>query len=295
MTSSCSVLDWFDTKSDITEPVKPVVEKPSDWTFFHEWQVENVNPSMQSLVPGASMTLTGQCFFSADILERLESNSKGLLVPVIKVTNDLTLSPDLENSARLYKVLRSKFPLGGVGDSLTFYQTLLSSIEHTCPANMTRDIDSCQFKKWMSFAGLGDESSIYDESRLKRWYKSHSSLKYIIMGSSDLFNSDALLSARYSANSRVITEQSLSVRENNIRPYLGKIRFDWVVPGKDENKTFNSLGSCTLSWKQLEEKRRLNGSGWIDTESLVEINKMLLPYFIELMSDATKAMPEEHR
>ena len=295
MTSSCSIFDWFDSKPEASKSVKPVVEKPSGWTFFHQWSVENVNPSMQSLVPGESMTLTGQCSFSAEMLELLEAKPKGLLVPVIKVTRDLTLAPDLENSARLYKVLRSEFPLGGVGDSLTFYQTLLSSIEHTCPANMTRDIDSCQFKKWMSFAGLNDESSIYDEHRLKRWYKSHSSLKYMIMGSSDLFNSDALLSARYSANSRVITEQPMSVRDKSIRPYLGKVRFDWVVPANGGKATFNSLGSCTLNWKELEEKRRLNGPGWMETTSLAEVNKVLLIYFIELMSEATKAMPEQTR
>ncbi|WP_252176513.1 hypothetical protein [Endozoicomonas sp. 4G] len=293
MTSSCSVLDWFDNKPDASTSVKPVAEKPSDWTFFHQWRVDN--PPLQSLVPDEHMTLTGQCYFSADMLALLKSKPKGLLVPVIKTTRDLTLSPDLENSVKLYQVLRSQFPLSGAGDSLTFYQTLLSSIEHTCPDNMTREIDSCRFKRWMSYVGLEGKNTVYDKGRLTRWYTSHSSIKYLIMGSGDLFNSDALLSARYSENSRVITEQPLPVREKSIRPYLGSVRFDWVVPGSDGQKPFVSLGSCTLSWQELEQQRRLHGQGWMDTASLAEVNKLLLPYFIELMNEATKAMPEQTR
>ncbi|WP_153301560.1 hypothetical protein [Endozoicomonas arenosclerae] len=291
MTSSCSMLDWFGSSQP--EESRSRAFQPSDWTFFHQWQLEHSNPALQTLLPDQGNTLTGQCSFSYELLKRLEDEPKGLLVPVIKVSNDLTLSPDLENSARLYKVLRGTFPLGGVGDSLTFYQTLLSSVEHTCPENMTRDIDSCQFKKWMSYAGLGGDESIYDESRLKRWYKSHSSLNYLVMGSSDLFNSDALLNARYSSNSRVITKQSPAVRDESIRPYVGKVRFDWVIPGNKGSKPFNSLGSCTLSWKELEEKRRINGPGWLDTEKLAKVNKALLPYFIEFMDEATKAMPQQ--
>lgn len=295
MTSSCSLFDWFETKPDSSQSANTVLKKPSGWTFNHQWQVKNTNPSLKSLVPGEYMTLTGQCSFSADMLTLLESKPKGLLVPVIKVTSDLTLSPDFENSVRLYQILRSQFPLAGAGDSLEFYQTLLSSVEHTCPANMTREIDSCQFKKWMSFTGLGEENTVYDEDRLKRWYQSHSAVKYLIMGSSELFNSDALLSARYSANSRLISEQPISVREKSIRPYLGKVRFDWAVPGNGEQRPFISLGSCTLNWQELEKQRGLHGPGWIETTSLVEVNQVLLPYFIEFMSDATKAISRPFR
>ncbi|WP_257280450.1 MULTISPECIES: hypothetical protein [unclassified Endozoicomonas] len=290
MTSSCTLLDWFESKPDTSESVKTVVEKPSDWTYFHQWQVKNSHSALKSLVPHEDMTLTGQCLFSADLMALLESKPEGLLVPVIRVARDLTLSPDLENSVRIYQVLRSQFLLAGAGDSLTFYQTLLSSIEHTCPVNMTRKIDSCQFKKWLSYAGLGGESTVYDEARLRRWYKSHSYIKYMIISSGELFNSDALLSARYSANSRIITRQPLFVREKSIRPYLGKVRFDWVIPGNGGQKPFISLGSCTLSWKELEKLRRTNGPDWLDTTSLAEVNQILLPYFIELMSKATKAM-----
>lgn len=285
--SSCSLLDWFRPEPDKKKPV-PVVKS---WNYRDQWRVEVDRLPVANVSADNAMTLSGECSFSPELTRILDNQSKGVLLPVMRAADDLTLYPDLGASAKLYKVLDDHWALANVGDSLQLYQSLLSSIEHACPENMTREIDSCSFKKWVSFASFGGSDSIYDESRLERWFKSHKSVRYLVMGSSGLFTSKAMQSARYSENSRVISEQSDKKKSKYLRPYAGQVRYDWVAPGKSDDQLFKSLGYCQVSWAELDQKRRREGPGWLDTNSLYSVNKALTPYFIEFLDKAAAQLP----
>ena len=287
--ASCSVLEWFQGTS---EPVQKVAQEPaksSGWNFSQQWQLDDTIPPISGINDN-TFTLSGQCSFSPELTRALKERNKGVLLPVLEVAEDFTVAPDLEISANLYKALNQNIRLSGPGDSLELYQTVVAAVEHSCPANLTRDIDSCQFKKWMSFAGLGGSESIYDEDRLNHWYKKHKSVDYLVMNSAGLYNSKAMLNTRYSKHSRVITEQSDKVKNKSVRPFVGNVRFDWVAVEKNLSAPFTSKGFCSVSWVELDDMRRMKGLGWQPTDRLVKVSQFLLPHSISFMQQAMSTL-----
>ena len=285
--TACSMIPGWGDKDNRAERKK---ETHQGWHFTEQWQLQEV-PRSITAVAGDKVTLKGECHIEPVIMRMTaEGQKKGLFIPLLTVDSDMTLSPDLENSARLYKNFRDHWRLASAGESFQFYQRMLSSVEHSCPENATRQVENCSLKKLMTLGGLVGQKSIYDTSRLERWFESHDSVGYLIMGPAERYNSNALLHSRYSPNSRVLTQTSRGEREKDVLPSSGQLRLDWVVPQSSE-PLFKSRGYCRVQWQELEQQRQKKGGSWLDVVELQKVNKALTPHFIEFLDRAWQTLP----
>ena len=281
--SGCSWLNWFsdDKSGNDQRKVKTVTQQ--DWSYSHKWQLTGVPESVSNLM-GESVELRGQCQLPSHVVQHLgDRKHRGLVLPLLRVDKQQTLSPDLEASARLYKSLDRHLKLEPAGASLAFYQTLLASVEHACPENATREIDSCIMKGWLSMGGLFSSDNLYDWGRLQQWTKSHSSTGYLLMFNADLYNSAAMLHTRYSRYGRVLTKADVSVRTQAITPYVGSLRLDWVSNDFANKKKFVSRGFCQLHWGN--EQRELSAVQRQD------VREALMPEFMQFMEKAFQKLP----
>ncbi|MGI9277570.1 MAG: hypothetical protein ACR2PT_22310 [Endozoicomonas sp.] len=293
--TACSMIPGFGDKEELTERRK---ETRQNWHFVEQWQLEEepdtITTDTITSIAGDKVTLKGECHLEPAVLGMAaEGQKKGLFIPLLKVDKDVTLSPDLETSARLYKSFTDHWRLASAGESFQFYQRLLSSVEHSCPENATRKVENCSLKKLMTFGGLVGQKSVYDVSRLERWFDSHAAVGYLIMGPAERYNSSALLHSRYSPNSRVLTEASRADREKDVLPSSGQLRLDWVVP-ESSVPLFKSRGYCRLQWQELEQKRQRKGGNWPGVMERQKVNKALTPYFIEFLDRAWQTLPAGH-
>ncbi len=285
--SSCSVVDWY--RSDTVKADTDIVKISNvGWSYQKNVPVNIDNTLLSSGLGIDQASLSASCEFQPEVKRWLDAGERGVLLPAMAFAEDFTFAPDLSKSATLYKILDQHIRLGSASDSLRSYNMLLSSIEHTCPDNMSRDMESCQFRKWMSFTGFSSNDQIYEGSRIDRWLIKNSDVDYFIMGSAELFNSKAMLNSRYSAHSRVLTNKKSRVREKMVRPFLGKIRYDWVKFDESGSPLFTSYGYCEIHWSQLELLRAVKGSEWKTVEQFEAVSDFMFPHFIEFMNSAAR-------
>ncbi|WP_153766304.1 hypothetical protein [Endozoicomonas sp. OPT23] len=296
--TSCSVMDFY--QSDIikvspeqSEPLKAseaskVLE--NGWVYRENILVSSDDSGLLVDLGLEQVTLVASCQLQPEAKQWLDTAERGLLLPVMEFAADFTFAPDLGKSARLYKTLDQHIRLSSASDSLRFYNTLLSSIEHNCPKNMNREMDSCQFRKWMSFTGFSDNDRVYDSSRIERWLKKHADVDYLIMATAELYNAKAMLNSRYSARSRVLTDKKLRVREKTVRPFLGKVRYDWVQFNESSEPLFKSYGFCEIHWPQSQSLRTVNGRDWQTVAQFESIADFMFPHFINFMDNAGREM-----
>ncbi|WP_066017283.1 hypothetical protein [Endozoicomonas atrinae] len=224
-----------------------------------------------------SKTLVGQCEFQPELLERLSGQSRGLLLPLLSIGEHGQLFLDPLVSKPLYQALEPEWSLGSPYDSLQLYQRWVSSVEHSCPEGLRRELAYCDMKPFSSLGGLLDSSSHYDLERLNNWLAKQS-LDYVILPDLALLKSDAALLLSYSSESPAITEQSSEVGLQHILPFKLRQTLDWVLLNKESrliSDQFVSYGHCTVSWHELDEAVSLNKMGVVDVELLNKIDILI--------------------
>ena len=275
---------WFD---DSSEPRSSGASSgASSWSFSDSWVFNRELPA-DLKQDGSPLRLQGVCRFEPDLLAVLKrQQSKGVLLPLLKADKENTLAPDLENSAKLYKGLNPSLKLAGAGVSLQFYQILLTSIEYACPKHATREIDRCSMQGILSMGGLfsGDKER-YDWGRIQKWLDDQDDFGYLIAATADLLNSDAMLHTRYSTHGRMLIRVNKYQRSQDINPYAGALRLDWVLPGFVQEQRFVSRGYCTLDWPSQEK---------LTPDQRQRIQNALLPDFIMFLKKAFKQLSVVH-
>ncbi|MET4695278.1 hypothetical protein V5J35_000891 [Endozoicomonas sp. NE40] len=281
--TGCSWLNWFSEDKSDSHRRDGGVEIRQGWDYSREWQVSGLPDSVSDLFTGP-VQLRGQCQMSPGMLQTLSDRSqKGLLLPLLKVGQQHTLAPDVEASVPLYKSLENHLKLESAGISLAFFQTLLASVEHACPENATRKIDGCVLKGWLSVGGLFSSDNLYDWGRIEQWMKSHDSVGYLLMSTSDLYNAPAMLHTRYSPYGRVLTKADESARIKAVKPYVGVLRLDWVSNDFVSKKQFKSRGFCRLGWEEAGKR--------LSTAQKQDVQEALMPEFRQFMDKALQNLP----
>ncbi|UYM15210.1 hypothetical protein [Endozoicomonas euniceicola] len=281
--TGCSWLNWFSEDKSDSHRKDARAEASKGWDYSREWQFSGL-PDSIAHVFASPVQLRGQCHFSPQMLQTLNDRSqKGVLLPVLKVAQQHTLAPDFEASVPLYKSLGNHLKLAPAGTSLEFFQTLLASVEHACPENATRKIDSCVLKDWISMGGLFGSDSLYDWDRLDQWVKSHDSVGYLLMSTSELYNAPAMLHTRYSPYGRVLTNANEPERLKAVKPYIGVLQLDWVATDFVSKKQFRSRGFCRLDWGESGKS--------LSIPQKQAIQEALMPEFRQFMEKALQNLP----
>ncbi|PJE80781.1 hypothetical protein CI610_00206 [invertebrate metagenome] len=256
------------------------------WQTTQRWAFHGM-PEKLAAMTQQKVTLSARCYFRPEVL-RLKVFRQGIMLPVLGVSESLSMAPHLEHTSEMFNLLQEYWKLGNPMENFFFYQRLLSSVEHACPPNLNRDIPSCAYLKWLPFVGQGSHGSLYDESRMERWLKEHPDVSYIIYQPAEIYQSETLFNLGYSLHKEAITRQPAEKRWKAVEPWLGKFRIDWYTlskPGKMPALTpVNRVGFCEMVWEELEEKKA-EFSRHLTVSQMQQIHQVLWPEFCQVVSD----------
>ena len=290
MLTSCSLVGWY--QSDSGNQKREVHSQAESGWSYREILTVDIDESLPFIATvGGQARLIAACELEPEAVNWLKTGKRGLVLPALSFASDATFAPDLSKSISLYKTFDQHLRLNSASDSFGFYNTLLSSIEHTCPDNMIRDMDTCQFRKWMSFTGFSSSDRIYDTGRIERWLRKHPDVDYFIMGSAELFNSEAMLSSRYSSHSRVLTRMETAERIKLVDPFAGQVRYDWAK--LDSGSVFKSYGYCDIRWPEFESLAAVRNTERLTIEQRQAVVEFIFPHFIEFLDKAASELTDK--
>lgn len=266
----CSWLNFF---GEVEEPPVKISSLRFETRWFHpELPAESLG------LPESSKTLVGECEFQPELLKLRSDQHRGLLLPLIAFGEQGQVTLDPIASKPVYKALQSKWSLGSPYDSLQLYQRWVSSVEHSCPDGLRRELPHCVMKPFYSLGGLLGSDSSYELERINNWLTQHAPLDYLILPDLALLRSDSVLQLSYSPNSPVIIEQRAEGNYQQLQPFMLRKSLDWVLLDKDNrliSDEFISYGHCSVSWNGLDEQRRSGNGQSLDFDHLSQISTVI--------------------
>ncbi|WP_419535333.1 hypothetical protein [Endozoicomonas sp.] len=274
----CSWLNIFEETEGHSERELPI-------RFEDRWYHSGL-PAKSLGLPEESKTLVGKCEFQPELLKRLSDQSRGLLFPLMSFNHQGQVFLDPLASMPLYKALQPQWSLGSPYDSLQLYHRWVSSIEHSGPEGLRRELSHCAMKPLYSLGGLLGDDSNYDLKRLNNWLAKQEPLDFLILPNLELLKSDAVLKLSYSPNSPMITKQPADASYHQIQPFMMEQTLDWILLDKGSqliSDDFISVGHCSVTWPEPEE-RIDPGEEAIGFEQLAQVNGDMNQYMIQLLS-----------
>ena len=263
----------------------PSGSQPSSWRYQKELSILTFPDDLTQLT-GGKVTIKAQCYFSPVLMEAYRDRPKMLLMPFLAPMVDGSFGPDFNGSLPAYELLESHINLVPTVNSVQFFQRWVSSAEHACPAGLNRNISQCSLKKLYSVSKLwgGDKPRLYNFERLNLWLEQRGSLRFVILPSFSMLNSDAARNLRYSTNSAPIVKKSTFERKNAARSYLGQSSLDWIALTDKGHipDELTSAGRCSVVWQELEA---LKHSGSVDYQKLVIAEKTMRSVLLSFMND----------
>lgn len=160
-------------------------------------------------------------------------HGKGLLLPVLKVTDQNLLIPDYRTTLTLYEHLQNRagMDLVGVGNTMKFYYQLVSAVEHRCPQGAVDPLLSCSLTAWLPqwFNGWLNGEGVHDDAMMQAWLDELDDVSYLVVPDRALLSSQALNHMKYSPDSDPVVDQESSVRWQEIANYLDPASLSVVI------------------------------------------------------------------
>ena len=160
-------------------------------------------------------------------------HGKGLLLPVLKVTDQNLLIPDYRTTLTLYEHLQNRagMDLVGVGNTMKFYYRLVSAVEHQCPKDAVDPLLSCSLMAWLPqwFNGWMNGESVHDNVMMQAWLDELDDVNYLIVPDRALLSSPALKHLKYSPDSDPVVDQEPTIRWQEIAGYLEPASLSLVI------------------------------------------------------------------
>ncbi len=160
-------------------------------------------------------------------------HGKGLLLPVLKVTDQNLLIPDYRTTLTLYEHLQNQagMDLMGAGNTMKFYYQLVSAVEHRCPKDAVDPLLSCSLTAWLPqwFNGWMNGEGVYDDAMMQAWFDALEDVNYLIVPDRALLSSPALKNLKYSPDSEPIVDRDALSRWQDIVDNLDPVSLSLVV------------------------------------------------------------------
>ena len=294
MLHKTGLYNWFFVVAGLTlvsgcslvEPSKTPSDSPSKaWNYQKELSPSTFPDSLTRLTNGR-VTIKAHCHFSPELLDAHHERKPMILMPFLTPLADGSFAPDFNGSLPVYESLQSHLNLVSSMESIQLFQRWVSSAEQACPDGLNRNVSQCSLKKLYAVSKLwgGDEPRLYNFERLNLWLEQRSDLRFIVLPSFNILNSDAALSLRYSTNSPPIVKKSTFERRGAVSRYLSQSSLDWI-PLSDKahiSKQLTSAGRCSVVWQEFEALKR---SGSVDYQQLIMVEKTMRSVLLSFMDD----------
>ena len=294
MLHKASLYNWFFgvagfalvSGCSLVEPSKTSYDSHSKtWGYQRELTVPTFPDGLSQLTNG-KVTIKGSCHFSPELINAYRDKQQMILMPFLIPLADGSFGPDFNGSRPIYESLQNHLNLVSSMESIQLFQRWISSVEHACPAGLNRNVSQCSLKNIYSVSKLwgGDKPRLHNFERLNLWLEQRNHLRFIVLPSFSILNSEAAQNLRYSTNSAPIVKKSTFERRRSASSYIGQPSLDWI-PLTDKGRISNELasaGRCSVVWQELEVLKR---TGSVDYQKLVTIEKTMRSVLLSFMND----------
>ncbi|MGY0218940.1 hypothetical protein ACWJJH_16355 [Endozoicomonadaceae bacterium StTr2] len=175
--------------------------------------------------------------------------SQGILMPVLTLTKDGYLIPDVEQTEQLYRWLKDETSLQikSAGSSLKLYRAFVAAVAHNCPRPPNNPSPVCQFQSWigwdqMKSAALGQ---VYVEKRFQEQLKKWPEVGYIIWPQMSIYMGQTAALMKYAPSSEPLVNLTFEQRRERLGAIDGNARLDFIPVVKSAPEP--SRGWCQAS------------------------------------------------
>ncbi len=176
-------------------------------------------------------------------------NNQGVLMPVLMLTRDGYLVPDVEQTEKLYRWLKddASMDLKSLGASLKLYRAFVAAVVQNCPRPPNNPSPVCQFQSWIGWDKMKTLTNerVYEEKRFREQLKKWSDVKYLVWPQMSVYLNQSAVLMKYAPSSEPLVNLTFEQRKARLDSIKGNARIDFVP-------VIKSSPGMTRAWCQVK-------------------------------------------
>ena len=174
---------------------------------------------------------------------------EGVLMPVLTLTRDGYLIPDIELTEQLYRWLKddTSMNLKSLGASLKLYRAFVAAVVQNCPIPSNNPSPVCQFQSWIGWSQMKSlrNGRVYEDKRFREQLKKWPDVNYLVWPQMSVYLNQSAVLMKYAPSSEPLINITFEQRKERLKSIQGVARID-VVP------VIRFLPATTSAWCEIK-------------------------------------------